>query len=62
MEVPHNFISIAFVDLEDEIDKGNISPEDFENLLLLLHFRMTGALISTTNILKNIFVKMFQSI
>ncbi|ABP67974.2 CRISPR-associated helicase Cas3 [Caldicellulosiruptor saccharolyticus DSM 8903] len=38
VEVPHNFISIAFVDLEDEIDKGNISPEDFENLLFAIAF------------------------
>lgn len=37
-EVPHNFISIAFVDLEDEIEKGNITYEDFENLLFTIAF------------------------
>lgn len=37
-EVPHNFLSIAFVDLEDEIEKGNISYEDFQNLLFTIAF------------------------
>ncbi|KAF2960849.1 CRISPR-associated helicase Cas3' [Fervidobacterium sp. 2310opik-2] len=37
-EVPHNFISIAFVDLEDEIEKGNINSQDFENLLFTIAF------------------------
>ena len=37
-EVPHNFISIAFVDLEDEIKAGNITVEDLENLLFAIAF------------------------
>jgi CRISPR-associated endonuclease/helicase Cas3 len=36
--VPHNFLSTAFVDLEDEIEKGNITYEDFQNLLFIIAF------------------------
>lgn len=37
-EVPHNFISVAFVELEDEIEKGNITCNDFQNLLFAIAF------------------------
>lgn len=37
-EVPHNFISLVFINVEEEIEKGNISPDEWENLLFTVAF------------------------